>query len=51
MNSIKERIGMVVGDGHSMNAAAAITKIVLQILARLEISRNSVALKFHLSSY
>jgi F420-dependent oxidoreductase-like protein len=27
MKSIKEHIGFVVGDGHSMNAAAAITKI------------------------
>jgi alkanesulfonate monooxygenase SsuD/methylene tetrahydromethanopterin reductase-like flavin-dependent oxidoreductase (luciferase family) len=28
MNSIKEHVGFVVGDGHSMNAAAAIKKIV-----------------------
>lgn len=28
MNSVRERIGFVVGDGHSMNAAVAITKIV-----------------------
>ena len=28
MNSVRERIGFVVGDGHSMNAADAITKIV-----------------------
>jgi alkanesulfonate monooxygenase SsuD/methylene tetrahydromethanopterin reductase-like flavin-dependent oxidoreductase (luciferase family) len=27
MNSIKERIGVVAGGGHSMNAAAAITAI------------------------
>jgi alkanesulfonate monooxygenase SsuD/methylene tetrahydromethanopterin reductase-like flavin-dependent oxidoreductase (luciferase family) len=27
MKSIKERIGFVMGNGHSMNAAAAITKI------------------------
>jgi hypothetical protein len=26
--SVKERIGIVVGDGHSMNAASAVTKIV-----------------------
>lgn len=28
MNSVRERIGFVVGDGHSMNSAVAITKIV-----------------------
>ncbi|HYA82939.1 MAG TPA: hypothetical protein VEH06_05750 [Candidatus Bathyarchaeia archaeon] len=28
MKSIKEHVGFVVGDGHSMNAAAAIKKIV-----------------------
>jgi len=28
MNSVKERIGFVVGDGHSMNAALAVSKIV-----------------------
>src|SRR5439155_21562335 len=28
MNPVRERIGFVVGDGHSMNAALAVSKIV-----------------------
>jgi hypothetical protein len=36
MNSIKERIGFVVGNGHSMNAATAITKILIAEAAGLK---------------
>ena len=35
MKSIKEHIGFVVGDGHSMNAAAAITKIAAAEAAQI----------------